>query len=335
MESLQQIKQRIKSVKNINQITKAMELVAATKMRKSQEIALRSRAYAYAALEFLADLSHLHISREATLSEVEGSALFAKRQVKRRMVVLVTSDKGLAGSFNSTVIKNFEKWMANSKWQIANGTETVFVAVGQKAKTYLERFISLQAISYKLKAHFVRVGDYTSVEEVRPIANVIIESFLKSPSDESFSSRNVPISSEARNDDESVLGESTEEKLKKPQPKLGDWSGKGIRPTGSECDEVLLFSTHFRSALRQEVMQRKILPVSFESITTTLNELVPERGRFAESTQHPAPSTQSTISSSPPPKPSSTTSPATLFLWRYTMLFSKRTPRSTPRAVSQ
>ena len=55
-ESLQNLKRRLTGVKNINQITKAMELVAATKMRKSQEVAIASRPYAYAALDFLAAL---------------------------------------------------------------------------------------------------------------------------------------------------------------------------------------------------------------------------------------------------------------------------------------
>ena len=222
MESLQQIKQRVKSVKNINQITKAMELVAATKMRKSQEIALRSRAYAYAALDFL-----------RTLTKMENVALpplLARRAVKRHMVVLVTSDKGLAGAFNSNVIRAFERWIGLEAK--SSKLEAIYVAVGQKAKAHLERFVSLHASRSTLHANFVRVGDYTTVEEVRPIAELIIKSFLD-----------------------------------------------------GECDEVILFSTHFRSALRQEVLQRKILPVSFESITATLNELVPEHGRFTEANQ--------------------------------------------------
>ena len=59
MESTQNLKKRIKSVANINKITKAMELVAATKMRKSQEVALASRPYAFAALNLLANVSLL------------------------------------------------------------------------------------------------------------------------------------------------------------------------------------------------------------------------------------------------------------------------------------
>ena len=78
MESLQNIKRRIKGITNIGQITKAMELVAATKMRKSQEIALDSRPYAYAALEILASLSRL--------DDVPMPALMQSREVKKSLI---------------------------------------------------------------------------------------------------------------------------------------------------------------------------------------------------------------------------------------------------------
>ncbi len=226
MESLQQIKQRIKSVKNINQITKAMELVAATKMRKSQEIALASRPYAFAALDFLATLSKL--------DDVALPPILQSRTVERRMVVLVTSDKGLAGAFNANVIRAFEKFLRSDMGQVAWGKETVFVAVGQKAHQYLDRFVSLKAQSSKLKARFVRVGDYTTVGEVRPIADLVIKSFLE-----------------------------------------------------GECDEVVMFSAHFKSALEQDVIRRRILPVSMEDIKKTLKEIVPKTGRFSELNQLP------------------------------------------------
>src|SRR3989344_3508957 len=97
MESLQTTKRRIKSVQNINQITKAMELVAATKMRKSQEIALNSRPYAFAALDLLAVLSFL-AEQEMTLSQVEGSMkILEKRPIEHSLIILLASDKGLAG----------------------------------------------------------------------------------------------------------------------------------------------------------------------------------------------------------------------------------------------
>src|SRR5258706_9736108 len=99
MDSPQNLKKRLKSIGNINKITKAMELVAATKMRRSQEIALASRPYAFAALDLLANLS---------LIKKEQPLLMKKRKAKKTLFVLVASDKGLAGAFNSSIFKKFE-----------------------------------------------------------------------------------------------------------------------------------------------------------------------------------------------------------------------------------
>src|SRR5437773_1102077 len=101
MESVQSLKKRIKSVANIGKITKAMELVAATKMRKSQEVALASRPYSFAALDLLANLSQL---------EKDLPKLFIKREIKNTLFVLVASDKGLAGSFNSSLFRKLESY---------------------------------------------------------------------------------------------------------------------------------------------------------------------------------------------------------------------------------
>lgn len=157
-ESLQNLKRRIGGVKNVNQITRAMELVAATKMRKSQELALNSRPYSYAALELLANLSGA--------DGVSLPALFEKRKIKKTAVVLVTSDKGLAGAFNANVLKTFDKFVAQEEVPSAE-----YIAVGQKAANYLEK-------KGKLRAKFTRVGDFTSVEQVRPLAELLINGFL-------------------------------------------------------------------------------------------------------------------------------------------------------------
>ncbi len=225
MESLQNIKQRLKSVGNIGQITKAMELVAATKMRKSQEIAIASRPYAFAALDLLAKLSNVEA--------LSLSPLLETRKVKKTAVVLVTSDKGLAGSFNSAVIREFEKYMArinadqtSAPISADNRRESArysFIAVGQKANAHLQKR------THGVREKFVRVGDYTTVSQVSPIADLLTQGFIK-----------------------------------------------------KEWDEVIVFSTHFKTALRQVILTRKILPVDIASLKATAEEMVPETGRFAE-----------------------------------------------------
>ncbi len=152
------------SVKNIGTITKAMELVAATKMRRSQEIALNSRPYAYAALELL-----------GTLSGLEGVALpelLRPRNVKKTAFLIVTSDKGLAGSFNSAVIKKFENFVKTENIDVRDPKYS-FIAIGQKAKSYVERR------KLPLIQSFQRVGDFTKIEEVGPISELLISGYVR------------------------------------------------------------------------------------------------------------------------------------------------------------
>ena len=164
MESGQSLQRRIRSVKNIGTITKAMELVAATKMRRSQELALNSRPYAYAALELLGTLSHIE---GVTMPE-----LLKARPVEKTTFLVMTSDKGLAGSFNGAVIRRFESYIRENHIN-PRDSQYSFIAIGQKAKTYLERR------GMNVIQSFVRVGDVTRMDEAEPIAEFLIEGFLK------------------------------------------------------------------------------------------------------------------------------------------------------------
>src|SRR5579862_2861739 len=208
MESTQNLKRRIRSVQNIGQITKAMELVAATKMRRSQELALNSRPYAYTALEILGVI--------ASRQNVPMPELLTERPVEVTAFLIVTSDKGLAGSFNSSVFRKFEQYVRANKIDICD-PRYAFITVGQKAKSYLEHRGVTVAQS------FLRAGDFTKIEEVNPITEALIAGYL-----------------------------------------------------AHEFDEVVAFSTQFITALRQEVLVRKVLPVSFEKIKESIEMLLPE-----------------------------------------------------------
>jgi len=213
MESPQNIKKRLRSVNNINKITKAMEMVAATKMRKSQEIALASRPYAFAALDLLATVSNLN----EKLPE-----LFEKRKIKTVLFVLVSSDKGLAGAFNSSVFRKFEQHMKRDEEKYAE-EEKAYVAVGEKAFNYL----TIKKLNVIEK--FVSIGDYTTPEQAHPLADFLIAGYV-----------------------------------------------------GKKWDRVVIVSTHFKSALKQEPHVRRILPIDFDHIKETVQEIIPERGKFAD-----------------------------------------------------
>src|SRR5581483_5082325 len=187
MESTQNLKRRMRSVQNIGQITKAMELVAATKMRRAQELALSSRPYAYTALEMLDIISRVN---HAELEQKGMPELLTERQVEKTAFLLVASDKGLAGSFNGSVFRKFENYIRTN--QIDLNARTVsgekkysFIAIGQKAKSYLEHR------SHAVSESFLRVGDFTRMEEVNPISDYLINGYLEHQFDEvvSFSTQ--------------------------------------------------------------------------------------------------------------------------------------------------
>lgn len=169
MASTQNLKRRIKSVTNIGTITKAMELVAATKMRRSQEIAIASRPYAYAAMELMGIF--------AGMKDVQMPEIFALREVKKTVFILLVSDKGLAGAFNSSVIRKFETYIREHKIDVRSDQYT-FVAIGQKARAYLERR------KLPILAYFTRVGDYTRLKEVLPIVDFLMKGYTNHDFDE-------------------------------------------------------------------------------------------------------------------------------------------------------
>src|SRR6476646_9219682 len=98
MASRQQIKRRIGSVKNTRQITKAMQLVAASKLRHAQEAVVRPRPYAELAREIMTRL------RQMAADDSEFK-LFSERQVKKRLIITITSDLGLAGAYDANVVR--------------------------------------------------------------------------------------------------------------------------------------------------------------------------------------------------------------------------------------
>ncbi|MDN5274319.1 MAG: atpG [Candidatus Saccharibacteria bacterium] len=128
MPSTRQLKLRIRSVKSTKQITKAMQLVAASKMRRAQEADKVSAPYSQAASELLTYLA----SQGATKSH----ALFETRKVKSRLLIVIGSDKGLVGAYNSNVVKAYiRELQQDDKTGVKNET----IAIGHKASQFVAR----------------------------------------------------------------------------------------------------------------------------------------------------------------------------------------------------
>lgn len=135
MASTQLLKSRIRSVRSTRQITKAMQLVAASKMRRAQEATKASGPYTDAARALLAGLS--------TRTSVKNHPLFVKRPVKTRLMIVIASDKGLAGAYNSNIVKIYiNELKADDKAGIKNKT----ITVGRKASQFVARLKDTEVI---------------------------------------------------------------------------------------------------------------------------------------------------------------------------------------------
>lgn len=128
MPSQQQLKSRIRSVKNTKQITKAMQMVAASKMRRAQEATKATAPYTQTARKILGNL--------AKQGATKSHPLFEQRPVKTRLLIVVASDKGLAGAYNSNVAKQYlRELLADDK----DGVKTMSIAVGRKVTHFVTR----------------------------------------------------------------------------------------------------------------------------------------------------------------------------------------------------
>ncbi len=156
MASLKNIKLKILSYKKTGTVTHAMEAVSAVKMRKSQERALGGRAYAAAALSVLERLSGTaDLSRHPLMKTNKGKVCF----------VVITSDKGLAGSLNSGVIRRVERELVDRELQ---KEDVVIIAVGRRAADYFTNR------GYRVEERLENLSDDVSEEQIRTMTEKII-----------------------------------------------------------------------------------------------------------------------------------------------------------------
>ncbi len=155
------IKSRIKSTKSIQQITKAMEAVSAVKMRKSESAAIKGRGYALYALNIL---QKIHNSLSEDIKKT--SPLFEAREGGKKCLVVIASDKGLAGSFNSNVFKKASLIIEKETSPIS------VITVGKRSREFFERR------GVKIVRSFEGFGDFALLDEVIPLSDFVISTFL-------------------------------------------------------------------------------------------------------------------------------------------------------------
>jgi len=148
------IRRRIKSIKNTAQITKAMQMVAASKMRKAQGAAMAGRPYA--------DLMNRVLISLSRRTNPELSSLLEVRPVKKELLLVVSTDKGLCGGLNTNLLRETNQF---------EGKPTAYVATGRKAVQYLAR------TKKELLADF-HLPDAPGLLDTKPVSKFLIEKFL-------------------------------------------------------------------------------------------------------------------------------------------------------------
>lgn len=167
MATAREVKKRIRSVKNIGQITRALEAVSASRVRKAQARVLASRAFAEKAWEIL-----LNVQNSMTGTSLHP-LLTARSEVKNTMVILITSDRGLAGAFNTNILR------VARRFQDRLGSPARFVTIGRKGRDSLIR------VHENVVAEFSNPAE-TTLQQISPIVRLATEEFLNGTVDEVF-----------------------------------------------------------------------------------------------------------------------------------------------------
>jgi len=153
MASTQQLRRRISSVKNTKQITKAMEMVAASKLRRAQSAALASREFAI--------LAHQILTQMRQMTDVRKHPLFDRRTIKQRLIIVIASDSGLAGGYNANVLKQLTKELQADRH---DGVSTKLITVGKRATAFVSQIHDVEVLG----AYHDFVASPTA-EDLRPI----------------------------------------------------------------------------------------------------------------------------------------------------------------------
>jgi F-type H+-transporting ATPase subunit gamma len=167
--SLKAIRNRITSVKNTRKITKAMKLVAAAKLRRAQDAIIAARPYSAALSTVVSELS--------AVAGKDAHPLFAEREAQRAAIVVVTADRGLAGAFNSNVIKAVERHVAN---ELPNTKEVTLRIIGKKANQHFARR------NASIASFDAAPTGPTALQLARETSNRVIDDFLSGKVDRVF-----------------------------------------------------------------------------------------------------------------------------------------------------
>ena len=165
MASTREIRRRIQAVKNVAQITRAVQMVASSKMRRAQERVRAGRPYSEQLVKLLTRLA-------GQAEDFEDLPLMKSREVHSAAIVVVTPDRGLAGALSSNVNRRAAQLAIEIRREHGADLPVSFIAVGRKGRDFLVR------TRQKLLAEFTRLGDQPKLTDVRAIARTVSDAYL-------------------------------------------------------------------------------------------------------------------------------------------------------------
>ncbi len=168
MATIREIRRRIKSVQSTAKITKAMEMVAASRMRRAQEHTIAARPYAEKMREVLADLAAQRQEDE------EPQPLLVQRPVKKIELIHITSDRGLCGGLNANINRTAASFIMEQSVPVTT------VTLGLKGRVFMMRS------GQQVRAEFTRIGDRPSVADVLPVARIVIDDYTNAVVDQVY-----------------------------------------------------------------------------------------------------------------------------------------------------
>jgi F-type H+-transporting ATPase subunit gamma len=160
--STREIRRRIRSVANMSQITRAMEMVSAAKMRKAQQRVTASRPYSEQLRQIMSDLA----TQQPDPEQLAQFPLLQTRPVRNIELIVVTPDRGLTGALNTNILRRGSRFILQEA-----GAPVQVIAAGKKARDYFVR------TRQDVIAEFIGIGDNTTLDAVRPIADIAIDDF--------------------------------------------------------------------------------------------------------------------------------------------------------------
>ena len=207
MPNLKELKNRISSVKSTRKITSAMKMVAASKLRRAQELAESSRVYADSLSFILSSLAG-NTKNSSDLPEI----LTGRENSKISLLIINSSDRGLCGGFNSNLFRNAKKWISDQQGQ---GKSVKIMTVGKKASSFYKKtdldivasFEDLNSndrqlqVSEEIKNKIMELFENNEIDEVSILFNKFVSAISQEPTYQSL----IPLSNEEAIEDESEV----------------------------------------------------------------------------------------------------------------------------------